>query len=227
MDCRQPAWMQPHLEQHNFQVYVRRLLAGDFAWSCPFGRVGVEDKPLTALLTDRRSGRLDDELRRLVQTYAIPVLLVRGWPRIQKDGRLWFPPHVAKFYQDWTFANLDNLLFGRQMHGVYLAWCRNDASIGGRLASLYAYTQEPQQSPSTRPSFLSWREPLTGKALVFYTILGLVKGIRNRRAVAERLTATIPLVEFLGWSQATIGAYLRLSPLMAGRISAMLTELRA
>jgi hypothetical protein len=226
MDYRQPAWMSPHLEQHNFQVCVKNLSAGDFAWSCPLGRVGVEDKPLTALLTDRASGRLDDELRRCVETYAIPILLVRGWPRIQKSGELWFPPHQQKYHKNWNLTNLDNLLFGRQLHGVYVTWCYTDRSLGGRLASLYEYTQQPQVSPSTRPSFLSWREPLTGKALVFYTILGMVKGIRNRRTIAEYL-AGFPFDAVLTlWDEEDLhGA--GLSKLMARRVHQIMAELRA
>jgi hypothetical protein len=198
------------------------LPAGDFAWSTPWGRVGLEDKPLTALVTDRRSGRLDDELRRMVATYELPILFIRGLPKVETDGALRWLPQEAGYREGWTIDSLDNLLLGRQMKGVYVTWCPTDAYLGTRVMSLYQYTQrrpQDQNRPLQRPQIMPWLGPLTGRAELIYVMLGQVRGVRDRRELAEKLATKYTLGQLLdldeaGWKEQG------LSKLMGGRIAA-------
>lgn len=196
------------------------LPAGDFAWSTPWGRVGLEDKPLTALVTDRRSGVLDDELRRLVATYELPILFIRGYPSVSADGSLRWLPQEAQYREGWTIDALDNLLLGRQLKGVYVAWCPSDTYLGERLMSLYRYTQRRPQDESVKPSrgqVMPWLGPLTGRAELVYTLLGQVKGVRNRRELSEALASKHDLGSIFNMT-AEQWASEGLTKLMAGRV---------
>lgn len=210
---------QEALEGAGFDVRVRRLAAGDLCWDCPIGRVGVEDKPLAALLGDRRNGRLDDELRRLTQTYELPILMVRGSPRVDRDGRLMLPGIPGEHYGDWDFNALDNLRLGRELHGVLLAECPTDSLVGWRVRSLYEYTQVigPLEGVRREPHF-TWLGPMTARAETVYGILGLVRGIRDRRGIAERIAGTTPVKDFVRWTNEDFRAA-GFSKVMAGRLA--------
>lgn len=220
VDKRQASWQEAHLRGHGFDVRMCILPSADFAWSTPWGRVGIEDKPLTALVTDRRSGRLDDELRRLVAQYELPILMVRGFPDVSADGSLHWKPQEADFRDGWTIDSLDNLLLGRQMKGVYVTWCPTDIYLGSRLTALYKYTQRRPNDESLRPQrpqVMPWLGPLTGRAELLYTLLGQVRGVRDRRELAERLAAKYTLGQLFDLDSAGWQAE-GLTKLMAERI---------
>lgn len=222
VDKRQAGWQEAHLRGQGFDVRMCMLPSGDFAWSTPWGRVGVEDKPLTALVTDRRSGQLDDELFRLVAQYELPILFVRGIPAVKPDGSIRWLPQEATYRDGWTIDSLDNLLLGRQMKGVYVAWCPTDQYLGERLMSLYKYTQRRPQDETLKPTrglMMPWLGPLTGRAELIYVMLGQVKGVRDRRELAERLASKYSMGQLLdldvdGWKAEGI------TKLMAGRLVA-------
>lgn len=220
VDKRQADWQPAHLRGTGFDVRMVILPSADFAWSTPWGRVGVEDKPLTALVTDRRSGRLDDELRRLVDCYELPILFIRGLPNVGGDGAIRFLPQEQDYRSGWTIDSLDNLLLGRQLKGVYVTWCPSDAYLGTRLMSLYTYTQRRPQDESLKPQrqqVMPWLGPLTGRAELIYTILGQVRGVRNRREIAESMANKYTLGQVFdlkedGWQEEGM------TKLMAGRV---------
>lgn len=108
------------------------------------------------------------------------------------------------------------------MKGVYVTWCPTDQYLGERLWSLYHYTQRRPDDPSTRPQrpqVMPWLGPLTGRAELIYVMLGQVRGVRDRRELAEALASKYTLGELLdldekGWKAQG------LSKLMGGRIAA-------
>lgn len=220
VDKRQAGWQEAHLTAGGFDVRMCMLPSGDFAWSTPWGRVGLEDKPLSALVTDRRNGRLDDELRRLVDTYELPILFIRGIPKVSADGSIKWLPQEAEYREGWTIDSLDNLLLGRQMKGVYITWCPGDSYLADRLMSIYKYTlRRPQDDPMklNRQPIMPFMGPLTGRAELIYTLLGQVRGIRDRREVSERLAAQFNLAEILNFDTAK-WQQVGMTKLMAGKI---------
>lgn len=199
VDDRQVKWYPAALQAAGFTVTVRRLHTGDITWSSPLGRVGVEDKPWTALLGDRRNGRLDDELRRLVEAYQIPILMVRGWPDVDDYGNMTIPWSIKDHFKGWDFNGYENLLLGRQLHGVLFTRCSSE-DVGARLISLFDYTQVIGPLDGVRrEAAIPYLGPLSDRAECIYTILGRVSGLRDRRGTAERLAATVPLGRFLRW----------------------------
>lgn len=220
VDKRQADWQEAHLNDKGFDVRMCMLPSADFAWSTPWGRVGVEDKPLTALVTDRRSGRLDDELRRLVAQYELPILFIRGYPNVSNNGELLWNTSESDYRKGWTIDSLDNLLLGRQMKGVYVTWCHDDRYLGDRLMKLYQYTQRRPDDAATRPQrpqVMPWLGPLTGRAELVFTILGQIKGVRDRRELAEKVASTYTFGDIINM-EADAWMAEGASKLMAGRI---------
>lgn len=226
VDKRQADWQESHLRGHGFDVRMVMLPSADFAWSTPWGRVGVEDKPLPALVSDRRSGRLDDELRRLVDCYELPILFIRGLPNVGGDGAIRFLPQEQEYRNGWSIDSLDNLLLGRQLKGVYVTWCPSDAYLGTRLMSLYKYTQRRPQDDGAkpqRPQVMPWLGPLTGRAELINTLLGQVKGVRDRRELSEKLAGKYNLEQLFALSPEDWQGE-GLTKLMAGRVVQHLRE---
>lgn len=175
-----------------FTVSVKHLGTGDLVWSSPLGRVGVEDKCFNDLVQSRNNGRLDDELRRLTAEYAVPILFVRG------------PVEWRGFGAPWTESSVNNLLFGRQLHGAYVYWTRASSYIdqAHALHDLWEYTQTHKVGKEgvRRERKLAYDGPLGAREEVIYGILGMIGGLRDRRTVAKQIASTTTLSEFVNWS---------------------------
>lgn len=176
-----------------FEVKTKHLPAGDLVWSCPLGSVGVEDKVFTDFTASMRNGRLNDELRRLTEMYAVPILFVRG-PVVQNRF-----DHSAF---GWSEEMVSKALLGRQLHGVY-TWRTVADSYVDQAASLFHlwdYTQRLERGFEgvRREKKLVWHGPLGSRAEVLYGILGGVGGVRNRRGAAIAL-AHHSLCELTSW----------------------------
>lgn len=226
LDDRQPEWQAKVLRQVGFAVHVRRLPAGDLLWTSPtLGTVGIEDKPLIALLSDLRTGVLDDELRRLCDEVRVPVLMVRGIP--PRGGALrWPSPYLQDKFGDWSAHALDNLLVGRQLRGLVVAWCSGQEDFAARVSSLYRYLERGPKEPdlSAPRQRYPWLGPLTGRAEVIFALLGQVQGLRNRRKLALDLASRVSLTELLRWD-ADEFRKAGFTKLMAGRIAEAIRRL--
>lgn len=193
VDDRQDPKFTAAMAEH-FDVKVKHLGTGDFAWSCPLGSVGVEDKRFSDFTASLRNKRLDDELRRLTETYAVPILFVRG-PIVQNH----YDPHPM----GWSVDIVNKTLLGRQLHGVYTYWAHDlpdYASQAWGLWSLWDYTQKLDRGFEgvRREKKLLWHGPMGSRAETIYGILGRVGGVRNRRGAALAL-AHHPLSELVTW----------------------------
>lgn len=179
---------------HHFAVTTKHLAVGDLVWSCPLGSVGVEDKCFSDFTASLRNKRLDDELRRLTETYSLPILFVRG-PVVQN--------HYDRSAFGWDESIVSKVLLGRQLHGVYV-WRTQQADFGQQadnLWQLWDYTQKLDRGFEgvRREKKLLWNGPLGSRAEVLYGILGKIRGVRNRRSAAEAL-AHHSLNELTTWS---------------------------
>lgn len=191
VDRRQDPKFTRALGAH-FTVTEKQLRTGDLVWSCPLGIVGVEDKCMADLAASLRNKRLDDELRRLVDTYAVPVLFIRG-SAPYTDG-------FTHFEQD----TLEKLKLGRQLHGVYV-WQSRDVPLlaADSVKALYDYLATPKQGGIEgvrRERKYGFSGPLGPREEIIYTILGMTQGVRNRRMVATQIAEATPLSEFLNWT---------------------------
>ena len=204
-----------------FSITPKQLLTGDLLWSCPLGTVGVEDKWFADLTNSRRNGRLDDELRRLVTVYAVPVLFVRG------DIDAWNTAHDT-----WDETSVQNLLFGRQLYGVYTYRIPGGVAEFDRAAEaisrLHTYLQQtgPAMQGVRREPLRRYSGPLNEREEIIYNVLGLVTGIRNRRGVAKQIASTTSVREFLNWSVSDF-TFAGFSALMGRKLVAMIHKMEA
>jgi hypothetical protein len=191
VDYRQDKKFTEALRMH-FAIVEKQLAVGDLVWTCPMGTVGLEDKCIPDLIHSQSNKRLDDELRRLVDSFAVPILFVRGF---FDSGSRYRPPRDE--------ASIANTLLGRQLHGVYTY----QVPAAPRLAAeavrrLYEYLQRSQANGIDgvrRARLLTFAGPLSPRAEIVYQILGMAGGVRNRRALAARIAQDTPLSKFLRW----------------------------
>ena len=177
VDDRQPDWQFPALEKIGFTVNKRRLETADLVWAVPYGTVGVEDKPMKALLTDLRSGRLNDQLERLRKKHALPILLIR-----QDGGEE--PP------------GYHTIRMGRQLRGIIVV----DAlpSFAEAVKRYFDYSQS-----SGRPLRRSyerhypWVDEMSAPAEVIHTILQQVPRLQDRTRLAMSLAVSHGLMKVL------------------------------
>lgn len=216
VDDRQDDAFTAALRQE-FTVTEKRLPVGDLVWSCPLGSVGIEDKCMEDLVDSRRNGRLDSELRRLTAAYAVPILLTRG---TTVGGTRW--------RSGWEPSAIENLLFGRQLHGAYVYRVPQDfgaAALSVRALHDYLGRLAPMEGV-TRVARLRYTGPLSNRAEVIFGILGMCPGIRGRRAVADRIAATTSVGGFLRWGTSDFLAA-GFTPLMARKLTAAIANMEA
>lgn len=189
-DTRQPSSVLKGLEALGYRVIERQLVTGDYVWSVPYGRAGLEVKSLQDLVNSRLNGRLDEQLYRLANSFQLPILLVMG----AMDTDLDCPP-------GWTATALDNLLVGRQMRGIVVArGCVGYEDLPGRLDGLIRYTENISKRPPPRVNLYAFSGALTTRAEVVYNLFRSVRGMKNKASKAEKLVSEYPLSEIVQFS---------------------------
>lgn len=213
-------WLKPELEDHGFKVSVKKLPAGDIWWGSPvYGRCGAEMKDVVDLLGSMDTPnanmipRLEDELRRLQENVALPILLTHGWAKWE---------HFAKDSEDtrWSLEAVDNLLFGRQLRGIYHCRARNTKGEHGltqRLTSLWYYTQKPLLDRLIVKRHFPYMGPMTDRAEVIYALLSHMKGLKNKRHWAEKLAAGGSIIEIVAKEETDL-LEMGLSKMMAKKL---------
>ena len=215
-------WVISQLEGLGFSPRILPLSSGDYAWGTPvYGRVGVEAKDINDLIGSSETAnanfipRLDDELRRLIEDYGLPVLLAHDYARWE---------HFADGDDRWSIEAVDNLLAGRQMRGVLVVRARGTKGKHGlalRLASLYHYTQKPLLDRLLLPRRFSYMGPMSNRAEVVYTLLSRLGGFKNKRQMSEKLADTTSLKELFAWDVDQFRSS-GFTKLMAGRVARLL-----
>ena len=193
-----------------FHLVKRHLITADYVWGHPtLGEVGVEDKEIHDLTGSRLNGRLDDQLRRLVERFAVPVLFVRG---TTVGG------HADRY--GWEPSPVENLLLGRQLHGLYVYRAPgSDAGAADSLVALHRYLLTAGNMEGVRrEKRLTYKGALSARAEVIYNVLGQVPGIKNRRGLAAALAQDMSVAQFLRSSRDELTFY-GLSAYMAGKVA--------
>lgn len=194
VDAREPSYLVALLRGEGLSVEVRELAAGDYRWQSPLGEFGLERKTAHDLLASLESGRLDDELRRLVEDVACPVLLVEG-------GLEYFSGHPGPDGWRARGVRLEAVLLkllSWQFRGVYLYPLPADGRTAWFIASLYRWTQKKGHQRFARSPVLPNLAPLPPGAAV----LCALPGIGEKRAL-EILKGGHTLRRILGeWDEA-------------------------
>jgi hypothetical protein len=178
-DSNQPKEINVALEKWGYSVVTRRLRTADYIWTVPGGRAGCEVKDFLDLLQSHRNGRLDEQLHRLQREFSMPILLTMG---------LYDTDHQFPEGTGWTAMNCDDMLFGRQMHGVLLSQaCPSYDELPERLHRLIQYTKREAKTGARHRPYIYERKSLTPKEEVIYSLLASIRGIRGKDAVCSKL----------------------------------------
>lgn len=164
------------VSREGITVIPRLLDCGDLMWfaegfACV---VGVERKRADDLVNSLPpSDRLDSQLRRMLSTYTLPILLVQGSVERQLD-------HLQRMQVEchWTMDGIDDYLLSWQLAGIFVVHCSADG-LGQRIRLLYNWSQRRTHLQPRRTRKLLWTGPSTGRA---EALVALVPGLGLPRA---------------------------------------------
>lgn len=209
-DHRQPAEVNEGLERRGYTVMVRELKTGDYIWTVPGGRAGLEVKDFNDLLSSHRNGRLDEQLYRLRREFRLPLLLALG----MYDTDLAFPENSG-----WSAIGADNMFIGREMRGIVVVRaCPGYGDAPERIDHLVTYTKKVNSTKPRHRSYVFSAPALTRKEEVVYGLLASVKGVRDKEGRAKALAAEHTLAELFTWEEEQ-WREAKFTKMMAGRLS--------
>lgn len=110
-------------------------------------KVVIERKTPGDLLTSLQTGRLQDQLKRLVEDCDYPFLLIEGHMFATEDGFVRFKSQTLK----WKFTSVQNILITAQLSGVYLVFSDNRRCTAAVVEAMFNYFQKEEHLSLLRP----------------------------------------------------------------------------
>lgn len=173
VDSREPAKMAVLLRGKGFEVDIKTLDSGDYAWNTALGMLGVERKTIPNLISDIMNGVAAAQLERLARAYTIPMLLIEGVIAYNAQGEMVVfagskpKAHIKEMA-------LRNWIISRQLEGIYVDYCASGSSHE-RIAQLYKWSQE--QTAVHRPTLVT-RHALNPHLATIASLpgIGIVRG---------------------------------------------------
>lgn len=140
VDTREPKYIGALLRGLGITVDSRTLTAGDYAWPCPLGLVGVERKTVTDLVNCIKSGVAMWQLDKLCKEYIVPILMIEGPLNVDTVGDL---VHYigGKTHRLMAAGGVRDWLLARQLEGVFVDTC-DERRVHYRLKELHAWSQK-------------------------------------------------------------------------------------
>jgi len=183
VDSREPEIIPKRLGELAKVVF---LPYGDYwFYTASGGRVCIERKTIADLLNSLREGRLQQQLRRMLQEDAEVILLIEGYWTCNKDFKIKHGGGLT----GWDLASLSNFLLTVQREGTRLVYSPNQGATVYLLVQLYRYYQKPKHKALTaRPKPLFFFDDLQSRRVYF--LMGL-PGIGEE--LAHRILAKFPL----------------------------------
>ena len=174
-------------EDEGIPLVVEMMQFGDYKWEHGGVKFGIERKAKTDLLSSLTNGRINAQLRGMIDTYDVPILLIEGW--IEGHGK---NVNVGKWkYQSgWNYSALFNLLLEFQMAGIFLTFSPYERETAKRIVSLYKWTSHDEHQSLSRNKLISIKEDAP-----MVTTLATFPGIGHKRA--RELMKTHSLRELL------------------------------
>jgi len=194
IDDREPISVAQKIQELGEECQVKRMEVGDYVWACPSGIVRVERKAVTDLLGSMTSGRLNDQLRKLVAESSIPILLIEG-----KIGEWRGKVDVSRghsFHSQWSFNAVDNILLSWQLAGLYLSHAPTLMRTPERIISLYNLTQKEEHSALNRQKIINLKEDAPSiTTLVTFPGIGIKRARQIMRDYTLEQLANMELKE--------------------------------
>ena len=174
-------------DNNEIEVVEKLMPYGDYGWVHNGMSFGIERKVNTDLLSSLTNGRINKQLRGMIEVYDVPILLIEGW--IEGHGK---NVNVGKWkYQSgWNYSALFNLLLEFQMAGIFLTFSPYERETAKRIISLYKWTSHDEHQSLSRNKLISIKEDAP-----MVTTLATFPGIGHKRA--RELMKSMSLRELL------------------------------
>lgn len=143
VDTYEPEFFKDGLKAQG--AVVAPMETGDYVW---VGREGVtwaiERKSANDLITSIIHGnRLADQMRRLISTFRVPILLIEGYVKPLPNGKLQVPKKEGGMHSlDFTYTALENIKLEAQMAGAMIVQTASEMGTLNQIRSLYAFSQK-------------------------------------------------------------------------------------
>ncbi len=124
---------------------VLKMETGDYVWSGVDGcRYAIERKEANDLVNSARSGgRLADQVRRMITTYDVPIILREGYVRSLGDNRIQVPKKEGGLGPiNFPYTALENMLLEAQMAGIFIVQTTSQHGTLNQIRSLYKWSME-------------------------------------------------------------------------------------
>ena len=118
----------------------------DYLWAAHDGQtVAIERKEASDFVTSLTTGRLAEQIRRLVENYDIPILLLEGNLNANPDGLTTVPGKNGHLIsKNIPYLTLQDAIFECQLAGAYWAHTNNVQATIRWLKGRYEWTQRPE-----------------------------------------------------------------------------------
>lgn len=129
-------------------VTVAPLETGDYIWLDSEARtLGLERKEASDYTSSLTSGRLSEQLKRLIETYDFPILLTEGNFNSNHDGLVMVPGKNGHLINKHIpFMAIQSSLFELQLAGVYHLHANNQQTTARLIKGLYEWSQKKEHS---------------------------------------------------------------------------------
>lgn len=172
IDRREPDWIAQGLSSRGWEVTIAELPCGDYLCPLPSGGVAaIERKTVSDFLSSFASGRLSEQLRELLTSYQVPVLLLEGELRMDPDGMV----RQQGIRTGWHYSAVEGVLLGLQLAGLYVyRWPALDppGSVS-RIFTLLSKSSHDFLSRKSRPPVVTLDPAHTYEVLCLASLPGI------------------------------------------------------
>ena len=174
---------------------VAPLETGDYLWPDIDGKTyAIERKEASDFCKSLTSGRLAEQLSRLVETYDVPILLTEGNFNANPDGLVTVQGNGHVLNKNIPFMTIQSSLLELQTAGVFHLHTNNLTTTARLIKGLYGWSQKAEHSLLNSRSRVN---TITGRADdPLWLVMGLPGiGVQLARNLMEMFGSPISIFE--------------------------------
>lgn len=142
-DIYEPEFIRDGLK--DIPATVTKLETGDYVWVGYDGSTwAIERKSANDLVSSILGGnRLADQLRRLISSFTVPILLIEGWVKPLPNGHLQVPKKEGGMHSlNFTYTALENIKLEAQMAGIFIVQTTSEMGSINQIKALYNFSRK-------------------------------------------------------------------------------------
>lgn len=181
IDTREPAFIKEQTliaaQAQGIDAHLQQMETGDFRWCGRNGLYIVERKAVNDLVSSLSSGRVDEQLGRLIAEANVPMLMIEGKigeiVMVKRGRKMWKPS------KQWTMYGIDHKLLKWQMKGLYIVHSPSKVRTPTRIVRLVQWTRE-EKHDTNRRVLLPPVQPADPRIRTLMTLPGVGSKIAKR-----------------------------------------------